>query len=351
MCTFLYQLKPIWADIQGRFFKPGHAHVCISNDNVLPPHRGKVLRPPGFRGARNSGRIFLVNFHLVRRYYFNESFLHHTMRSIHMCTRCTAFSELMLLLCLFVHVNCLFSSSRIRYQPGQKRHGLRIATTLAKQWMNPLDIQTDRFIVATTTTDDLIGWAQIKSMGSLMMQDPARFDSRPGSYNVQRDVDDALWDEFEQDSSIQVPTGLASLPLTKEYQQMQVAARNREKRRERIRETEQKLKQLQLYELSSVYVDPAYRNQGIGKELVRRVLRRRLIEANSPSLPTSVYLLTLRTTSSWYQQYFGFEIVDADNIPTSMTFEVTVGNMITSLLGAELCCMRGTSKTVDLCKS
>ncbi|GAX09302.1 hypothetical protein FisN_17Lh051 [Fistulifera solaris] len=87
--------------------------------------------------------------------------------------------------------------------------------------MNPLDIQIDRFIVATTANDELVGWAQLKPMKSLMMQDPARYDARPGSYDLEQEVDDDMWDDFEQDNFVQIPNGLASLPWTKEYQQMQ----------------------------------------------------------------------------------------------------------------------------------
>lgn len=257
---------------------------------------------------------------------------------------------LTLLLCSALHINGL--SSHVRYQPGQPRHRLQIATTLARQLMNPLDVQTDRFIVANTANDDLIGWAQLKSMKSLIMQDPARYDARPGSYDLEQEVDDAMWDDFEQDNTIQIPSGLASLPWTKEYQQMQNAARDREKRREEIRASREKDRSgLQLYELSSVYVDPAYRRKGIGKELVKRVLRKRLLEASSPSPPSSIYLLTLTTTSGWYQQNFGFEVVDSRSIPSSMIFEVAAGNVITKLIGSELCCMRGTLKTIELCKA
>lgn len=300
------------------------------------------LRSPGFREARNE-----------KNDGTDHSFqTMNTMRSIRCFSSLLELPELILLIGLFVHTKGLSRTSLVRYQPGQQRHGLQIATTLAKQLMNPLDIQTDRFIVATTDNDELIGWAQLKPTGTLMMQDPARYNSRPGSYDLEREVDDAMWDDFERDNSIQIPTGLASLPWTKEYQQMQNAARGRDKRRERIRAVREKeLKSLQLYELSSVYVDPAYRKQGIGSELVRRVLRRRLVEDSSPSLPSCVYLLTLQTTSGWYQRNFGFEIVDADNIPASMSYEVMAGNVITKLIGAELCCMRGTSKTVELCKS
>lgn len=274
------------------------------------------------------------------------------LKSIRIVSSLFTFHTLLPLLCIAVHSNGLSSTSRIRYQIGQTRHQMQIATTLAKQLMNPLDIQTDRFVVATSSNGDLIGWAQLKPTGSLMIQDASRYDARPGSYDLEREVDDAMWDEFEQDNSFQIPTGLASLPWTKEYQHMQNAAGDRQKRREKIRIAREKdRKGLQLYELSSVYVNPGYRRQGIGKELVRRVLRRRLMEDASPSHPSCVYLLTLKTTSDWYHQHFAFEIVDAGDIPSSMVFEVMAGNMITKLIGAELCCMRGTFKTAELCNA
>ena len=274
------------------------------------------------------------------------------MKAFPISSSCFQMNQLIILLCIVAHTNGFSSTARVQYLIGQKRHWLPISTTLAQQLMNPLDIQTDRFVVATTLDDKLIGWAQLKPTGSLLTQDPDRYDARPGSYDVEREIDDAMWDEFERNDTIQVPSGLASLPWTKEYQQMQNAASDRQTRREQIRAVREKdQKRLQLYELSSVYVDPAYRKQGIGRELVRRVLKRRLLADNSPSPPACIYLLTLKSTSGWYRQHFGFEIVDTENIPSSMVFEVMVGNVITKIIGAELCCMRGTPQTVELCKA
>ena len=130
---------------------------------------------------------------------------------------------------------------------------------------------------------------------------------------------------------------------------MEEAVQYRDQRREFLRQQRQaEVEVLQLYELSSVYVESAFRGQGIGTELVRRVVGEKL--ADGTVLPSSIYLLTLATTVDWYKQNFGFEVVTGNDIPSSMALEVTAGNIITKLIGAQLCCMRGTTNTVELCK-
>jgi N-acetylglutamate synthase-like GNAT family acetyltransferase len=255
-------------------------------------------------------------------------------------------------------VEALSVNSRVDYRRGRKSDERTIATTLAKEFMNPLGIQSDRFVVATTKSqkndkdsDILIGWAQVKPLGALMTRDPSRFDSRPGSYDMEQEVDDIMWDDFEKDDSIKVPVGLQSLPWTRQYRDMEKAVKDRDTKREKLRIQRQKeLEPQQLWELASVYVEKPYRGQGIGTELVKRVLQKRFSEDNS-CLPTSIYCLTLPTTVDWYRDNFGFDIVSSNDVPAPMAFEVTAGNIITKLIGAQLCCMRGKPKTLEICKN
>ncbi|CAB9531829.1 Acetyltransferase (GNAT) family [Seminavis robusta] len=188
-----------------------------------------------------------------------------------------------------------FSSTSIFYRQGQKSDELKIATALAKELMNPLGVKIERFVVATDTSNNVIGWAQIKPLGELTSsrRDPSKFGSGRGSLDL---------DQNEQ-----------------------------------------------LWELSSVYVESSFRGQGIGSELVKRILRNRIVEDGY--LPTSIYLLTLATTVDWYRDNFAFESVSSSDIPGPMAFEVTTGNFITKLIGAQLCCMQGTQQTLDICKS
>jgi len=255
-------------------------------------------------------------------------------------------------------------ATNIQYRRGQKSDEGKIASTLAKELMNPLGIQSDRFIVATSTENNnnnsnlIIGWAQIKPLGKpqQLLRDPQQFNARPGSYDLEQEVDDAMWDDFEDDNNIQVPTGMASMPWTKEYRAMSKAVQDRDQKRERrrqqrLQELEQQPNTLQLYELSSVYVLPAFRGQGIGAELVKRVLKKTMTKDGDTLSPTNIYCLTLATTVPWYQDKFGFERVPSQDIPGPMALEVTAGNIITKLVGAELCCMRATSQTLELCRN
>eukprot|EP01083_Nonionella_stella_P097024 272751_1 len=87
----------------------------------------------------------------------------------------------------------------------------------------------------------------------------------------------------------------------------------------------------QLWELASVYVLPQYRGQGIGSEVVRRLL----LKHRGP-VP-NVYILTLNTTKKWYQN-IGFEITTEP--PEKMKFEMAAGKFITNFINEELICMR-----------
>ena len=287
-------------------------------------------------------------------------------------TRLRALPVLSLLLLLGIYNASSFSSSsrgssnnnnnvNIQYRQGAPQDKGNIAATLLKELMNPLGVQTERFVVATTTLEGdatrpvTVGWAQIKPLGrsptdANVQRDPFTVNARPGSYSLDQEIDDQLWDDFETNDNIQVPTGWASLPWTKEYRTLQQAIQDRNAQIEVMRQ-ERKTEllrnpQSQLWELSSVFVEAPYRGQGIGAELVRRVVRQRL---TTGCMPTSIYLLTLATTAPWYNTNFGFDVVEASDVPAPMALEVAAGSIITKLIGAQLCCMRGTEKTIELC--
>jgi N-acetylglutamate synthase-like GNAT family acetyltransferase len=203
--------------------------------------------------------------------------------------------------------------------------------------MNPLGVNAECFVVATLN-DRPIGWAQIRPLGT-KQRDPSKYNASPGSFDIERDVDDAMWEEFVQDEKAIVPVGLASLPWTKEYRAFAEAARKRRECRAAILERE-KVHAPMFYELASVYVLPEFRGKGIGKELINRVLQRHEDRGRPVS---DVYLLTLTTTVSWYYDSFGFEVVPEEEVPAQMAFEIAAGKLITRLIGAKLCCMRGVS--------
>lgn len=221
----------------------------------------------------------------------------------------------------------------VQYRAGEARDEWTIRTTLAKELMNPLGIDASRFLVATTESDELLGWAQIRPLGSIK-SDPSTFDAAPGSYDAEREANDALWQEFEEDP-IAFPNGWASLPWTKEYQSYQKLAQERQERRAQMLRRDALEDQIG-WELASVYVQKPHRNRGIGTELVQRILERH----QDVTRGDNVYLLTLGTTANWYQDNFGFEIVEDNNqIPAQMALEVVAGTAITRLLGERLCCM------------
>lgn len=251
-------------------------------------------------------------------------------------------NAMLLLLLLIVPLVTLSLAPNVQFRGGKTSDQLTITTTMARELMNPLGIQPERFLVAVEENnkdDRPIGWAQIRPLGT-SQRDPSKYDSRRGSFDVERDADDAMWDEFEQDENAVVPSGLSSLPWTKEYRAFAEAARKRRERRAEIVERERASMPM-LFELSSVYVKPEYRGKGIGTELIKRVLQRHVNEGHSMS---DVYVLTLATTAGWYNDSFGFDVVRDEEVPAQMSFEITAGKLVTNLIGAKLCCMRGLSE-------
>lgn len=214
----------------------------------------------------------------------------------------------------------------VNYRYGSDEDTIPIALQLIRELMNPLGIRTDRFLIAYTKDQPRIGWAQIRPLPG--------FDDQ-----VQREVDDIMWEDFERNDNIKVPVGLESLPWTDEYrvfaQQVESQGSKRQAELELTRD-----ETVRNYELASVWVDPAFRGQGIGTELLRRLLQRHCQLCGPVS---NVYLLTLASTSKWYRENFGFKLVPLEDIPQSMTFEVSVGKVVTGVIGSELICMQGTS--------
>jgi len=161
----------------------------------------------------------------------------------------------------------------VTFRNGRTSDELTIAATMAKELMNPLGIKSENFVVAVDNNKSKrpIAWAQIRPLGTAQ-RDPSTYNARPGSFDAQRDADDTMWQEFEEDENAIVPVGLASLPWTKEYRAFAQAAKRRRERRAEIIERE-KATAAMLYELASVYVVKEYRGQGVGTELIKRVLQ------------------------------------------------------------------------------
>ena len=206
--------------------------------------------------------------------------------------------------------------------------------------MNPLGVVLNknvsrRFLVAYTAEQPRIGWAQIRPLSSTSSREDA----------IQKETDEAMWDDWEADDRIQVPVGLQSLPWTREYREFSQQSRQQQQNRRAtlLRETADEQPPA-LYELASVWVAPSFRHQGIGTELVRRTLQRHCRRRHN--LATNIYLLTLASTAAWYRENFGFRLVTStEDIPASMALEVQVGKLITGWIGAELVCMQGTEAT------
>eukprot|EP00559_Dactyliosolen_fragilissimus_P007983 CAMPEP_0184870418 /NCGR_PEP_ID=MMETSP0580-20130426/37389_1 /TAXON_ID=1118495 /ORGANISM="Dactyliosolen fragilissimus" /LENGTH=216 /DNA_ID=CAMNT_0027372467 /DNA_START=250 /DNA_END=896 /DNA_ORIENTATION=- len=212
--------------------------------------------------------------------------------------------------------------TRISIRQGTKADEIMIATTMAKELMNPLGIKGKNFYIAEIETGKRVGWVQIRPLGPSMV-DPNTFDSSPGSIDLENAVDEDIWEEFEKED-IDFPNGLASLPWTKEYRDAAASAAERRDRRAMLMSAK-RMEAGQIWELASLYVLPEYRCQGIGSLLVKKILTEHGLLGRSF---TGLYLLTLAKTVEWYNQ-FGFDAVNGKNIPDPMRFEVAAGSVIT----------------------
>ena len=199
-----------------------------------------------------------------------------------------------------------------------------IATTMAKNLMNPLSIKVDCFEVAESE-GQRIGWGQLRPLGPAAA-DPDEFDAAPGSRGA--DDVDAAWDALPDP-----PTGFASLPWTDEYKAFARGADERRRARDAASADAP-----QLWELASVFVLEEHRHRGTGAAIVRRLLERHAARGLSAA---DIYLLTLASTAGWYEG-LGFEQVsEPRDVPEPMAFEVAAGRVVTGLIGAELVVMRG----------
>ena len=226
----------------------------------------------------------------------------------------------------------------IRFRPGKKKDELQIFLTMTRSLMNPLGIDSNRFIVACNPSNENeeYGFAQLRPIGT-SKRDANEYDALPGSGSVENDIEEEIWDDFEKDET-EFPNGFASLPWTKEYRAYAKASeRRRNKRADLIKQAEKEEKNglNQLWELASVYTLPEWRSKGIGSELIRRIIAKHVLLGRKED---DVYLLTLDSTKDWYRG-FGFEITNEP--PSSMALEIVAGGVLTKLVDSSLVCMRG----------
>ena len=224
--------------------------------------------------------------------------------------------------------------ARIRFREGELTDSLPIAGKLLAMKMNPLAVDHTRFIVCEDSGGARIGFGQIRKLANRGARDPAAFEARPGTRDIEADVDEDAWEDFERETSL--PMGLI-MPWSEEYKALdERAALQRARRRSRVAQA--KAEAEPLWELASIYVEDDWRGCGIGGAIVRRLLARHMQEGQPA---TALYLLTLEPTTGWYEK-LGFQKVGAkSDVPAAMAFEVAAGEALSALLGNQLVCMRG----------
>mmetsp|Transcript_5504 Transcript_5504/g.8195 ORF Transcript_5504/g.8195 Transcript_5504/m.8195 type:complete len:395 (+) Transcript_5504:2-1186(+) len=267
---------------------------------------------------------------------------------------------------------------QVQFRTGIPSDESTIQSIMVRNLMNPLFIQHERFIVAVNPDDesDIYGFVQIrpidnknknknKDQDEILLRDPKVYNSKSGSISktqlLKEELYEDIWDEFENDDSIEFPNGFGSLPWSKEYRDyVKKTEERRQRNLDRMRKIEQDAKDDEkskrernkslsqsssssslssLWELASVYVRPEWRKKGIGTELVTKVIAKHIMLGRKME---DIYLLTLDSDSDntvgWYET-LGFRITK--DIPPSMDLEMAAGGIITKFLGSNLVCMRG----------
>lgn len=227
--------------------------------------------------------------------------------------------------------------------------------------MNPLGIshKNNLIIAEDMRTGDRVGWAQIRSLGYAGIESSttntvgsSQFEGDNDSLNqrnvqstltIEQDVDEEIWQEFDEDTT-DFPNGFSSLPWTKEYRAASQAATDRLQRREKMLELELAARP-KLWELSSVYVLPKWRQRGIGSALIIQALKQQqqqhAISSSKKQAGTDVYALTLAKTVSWYVDQFEFR--EEKQVPNVMAVKMGVGRALVNIMtGEKLVCIRIT---------
>jgi N-acetylglutamate synthase-like GNAT family acetyltransferase len=224
---------------------------------------------------------------------------------------------------------------RLSFRIGEPSDQFIITKTLVSELMNPLGLNPKRFCVAENNDGQVVGWGQLKPLG-VAKYDASKYNSSPGSGRIEDSIDEDIWLEFEEDDDIDFPNGLSSLPWSPSYLKAAEAARQRREKRV-LMVGKERMKTPQMWELSSLYVFPPYRSQGVGKSIVRELFRQHLqLERDV----RQIYALTLRKTFRQFYDALGFKVVEEEDIPNQMKLELAVGRIITKILGEELVCLR-----------
>ena len=202
--------------------------------------------------------------------------------------------------------------------------------------MNPLSVDSDNFIVCEAA-GSAVAFGQIRKLAGSNAADPSVFDAPPGSAALDADADDDAWDDFEEEFK-SLPWVV--MPWSPAYQQLQKrASLQRMRRRARVAAAEARASPL--WELASIYVEEEWRGRGLGRSLVRRLLQQYEQRGYTAD---DLYLLTLEPTVGWYRQ-FGFEPCSRTQVPPQMGLEVAAGEVLSTLLGNKLVCMRGNDSS------
>jgi hypothetical protein len=139
--------------------------------------------------------------------------------------------------------------AHIRLRRGFPDDDLALLALMAKGRLTPARVSHEHNLIVAedVRTGRRVGWAQLRSLGYAgVTTDPAKYEDDDDVDNnslrlrdvqstlaIERDLDEEIWQEFEDDPT-DIPSGLSSLPWTREYRAASRAATDRLARRERM---------------------------------------------------------------------------------------------------------------------
>ena len=248
------------------------------------------------------------------------------------------------------------SWSNIRYRRADSDENLPLNSLIPAS-------ASDQIIVLAEDSKDknrLIAWARIQSLGYAIIPDASTTASAPvfeddDNYNnkyyntlkqrevvssvskvIESDVNEQLWEEFEDDST-PIPTGLASLPWTSEYRAASKAAANRRERRDELMEREErfaKRNRPRIWELTLEFATDKELKQHESDELLQTLLEEQSKQKYSDN--DEVYVLApLSLVPLFVQEQFGFVEVRRELIPSMLSLKLMYRNMSAKLFRRE----------------
>ena len=243
-------------------------------------------------------------------------------------------------------------SKRYRIRPGFRDD--KIATTLLSfgRLISPQFDEETLVVAEEIKTGRRVGWAQIRSLGYSTLEDDGAGENYSAesslritsSGSVEEDVNELIWQKFEE-SPVDFPNGLSSLPWTEEYRLASKAADERLREKEKMLDVE-RASRPRLWVISPIYIiEPEVMGEEGEGDLLSQVLNLHMRRRSVGDPVASVFAIVSEKNLNCYMAR-GFK--KQDYVPDPMKWSHAIANFIARLSGEEeSVCVRYTPKPDD----